>query len=320
MKRRAFQAQALALAMAAVLLPAPGSIAAAASPANKNVQATRPLAQGVQTARDCSRNLGSVESPSVPEFTVTMFDLGFRPTDVTIPADSSVTLTVINDGSAVGNFAVDALNIHSADIASGSTVSIPVQAPAGDYPFYSEVPGQREAGRVGVLRAVRGATTDPAAITSRSIPPLLQEWAAAWTANDADAFAELVTSPVRVEEIPTAVTNYGDPVAIFRALTKDDKVFSEVSVSLTSGFISGNQAAATGVISGRYTGQLARLPDGANQTFAVPFAAVFDVQGGCISRIAVYYDVNALLVTLRDPFDHGKSLRGGIFFGARATP
>ena len=55
-----------------------------------------------------------------------------------------------NEGAAPHNFAIDALKI-SVDLAPGETKEVVVNAPAGTYEFYCNVPGHKEAGMVGTL-------------------------------------------------------------------------------------------------------------------------------------------------------------------------
>ncbi len=82
---------------------------------------------------------------------VTLVDLSFQPCALEFPADTLVTITLTNDGTAVGNFIVDELGVRSDEIEAGETTEITITAPAGTYAFYSDVPGQRQAGRAGIL-------------------------------------------------------------------------------------------------------------------------------------------------------------------------
>jgi uncharacterized cupredoxin-like copper-binding protein/mono/diheme cytochrome c family protein len=82
--------------------------------------------------------------------TVTSFDIAFEPKEVAIPADTDVTFTLPNDGAAPHNFSIDALGI-SVDQAPGSVEEVVINAPAGEYEYYCNVPGHKEAGMVGTL-------------------------------------------------------------------------------------------------------------------------------------------------------------------------
>ena len=62
-----------------------------------------------------------------------------------------MTITIHNSGVALHNFSVDKLKIWL-DVLPGETKQVTVTAPAGDYPFYCDVPGHKQAGMVGLLR------------------------------------------------------------------------------------------------------------------------------------------------------------------------
>jgi uncharacterized cupredoxin-like copper-binding protein len=105
--------------------------------------ATSPVASGGQTS-------------SAP--TVTMVDIGFKPTDLTIPANTDVTVTLNNTGASQHNFSitdhnnsgVKNLNI-SVDVQPGASQTVTINAPAGDYYFFCNVPGHEAAGMFGTL-------------------------------------------------------------------------------------------------------------------------------------------------------------------------
>jgi plastocyanin len=82
--------------------------------------------------------------------TVVSHDIYFEPTEVTIGADTDITFILPNEGAAPHNFAIDELEID-VDIAPGATEEVVINAPAGTYEFYCNVPGHREAGMVGTL-------------------------------------------------------------------------------------------------------------------------------------------------------------------------
>jgi plastocyanin len=85
--------------------------------------------------------------------TVEAVDLAFKPSDLVIVANTPVTVTVHNDGVALHNFSVDALGI-SVDVLPGETKTVTINAPAGEYEFYCDVPGHKQAGMVGRLYIV----------------------------------------------------------------------------------------------------------------------------------------------------------------------
>jgi plastocyanin len=83
--------------------------------------------------------------------TIEMVDIAFEPKEVTIAANTDVTVTLTNTGAAAHNFHIDELNIQTEDVPSGGSTTVTINAPAGTYEFYCAVPGHREAGMVGTL-------------------------------------------------------------------------------------------------------------------------------------------------------------------------
>ena len=126
----------------------------------------------------------------------------------------------------------------------------------------------------------------PAAI---ALPPLLAEWAAAWTAHDPDRMLALYAPDGVYEEVPTNTVARGHD-AIRAFLEFNFAVFSDVEVRPEAGFQGGGGAALQAVFAGRYTGQLPGLPAGTGQPFAVRFASVFELDGGLIRHNTDYFD------------------------------
>jgi uncharacterized cupredoxin-like copper-binding protein len=81
---------------------------------------------------------------------VVSHDIYFEPAELTIPADTDVTVTLPNEGVTLHNFAIDELGID-VDIQPGETTETIINAPAGIYEFYCNVPGHKQAGMVGTL-------------------------------------------------------------------------------------------------------------------------------------------------------------------------
>lgn len=79
-------------------------------------------------------------------------ELQFNPSQVTIPAGTDVKVTLHNEGALPHNFSIDALNI-SVNLNPGETKEVTINASAGTYDFYCNVPGHKEAGMVGTLIA-----------------------------------------------------------------------------------------------------------------------------------------------------------------------
>jgi uncharacterized cupredoxin-like copper-binding protein len=83
-------------------------------------------------------------------FEVESYDIYFEPHELSIPADTDVTVRLPNAGAAQHNFSIDELGI-SVDIAPGATEETVINAPAGEYEYYCNVPGHKQAGMEGTL-------------------------------------------------------------------------------------------------------------------------------------------------------------------------
>jgi plastocyanin len=82
--------------------------------------------------------------------TLEEIDIAFNPKEFSIPANTDVTVTIQNNGALGHNFSIDQLGI-SVDTAPGATSTVTINAPPGDYEYYCNVPGHKEAGMVGTL-------------------------------------------------------------------------------------------------------------------------------------------------------------------------
>jgi plastocyanin len=82
--------------------------------------------------------------------TVESYDIYFEPSELSIPADTDVTVSLPNVGVTLHNFSIDELGI-SVDIPPGATEETVINAPAGTYEYYCNVPGHKPAGMVGTL-------------------------------------------------------------------------------------------------------------------------------------------------------------------------
>jgi uncharacterized cupredoxin-like copper-binding protein/mono/diheme cytochrome c family protein len=79
------------------------------------------------------------------QFTVESHDIAFVPTEIEVPSDTEVTILLPNLGASPHNFSIDELDI-SVDIAPGETKEVTITAPEGEYEYYCNVPGHKEAG------------------------------------------------------------------------------------------------------------------------------------------------------------------------------
>ena len=89
-------------------------------------------------------------SPVSVDLTIEMLDIRFAPDEMTLPADTDVQVTLPNNGVAPHNFSIDELGID-VDVAPGDEATVLINAPAGTYKYYCNVPGHEAAGMVGTL-------------------------------------------------------------------------------------------------------------------------------------------------------------------------
>jgi uncharacterized cupredoxin-like copper-binding protein len=106
---------------------------------------------GVLRVEENGASAGGDQGPPAAGPTVKAVDIAFQPTELAIPANTDVVLSVVNEGIAVHSFDVDALNIHSGELASGTSTTVTINAAPGEYEYYCALPGHKEAGMVGKL-------------------------------------------------------------------------------------------------------------------------------------------------------------------------
>jgi nitrite reductase (NO-forming) len=110
---------------------------------------------------EAAPNASPVASPAAPPaadaggqttFDVEMVDVAFSPTELVVPANTEITINLVNNGVAVHNFTIDELNVSSGDYAAGQTGTVTFNSGAsGEYEYYCSIPGHKEAGMVGKL-------------------------------------------------------------------------------------------------------------------------------------------------------------------------
>lgn len=90
--------------------------------------------------------------------TIEMIDIAFRSTTLTIPANTDVTISLPNTGVTTHTFVINEhknegkpnLNIK-VEVAPGATGTATINAPAGEYYFWCDIPGHEAAGMFGTL-------------------------------------------------------------------------------------------------------------------------------------------------------------------------
>ena len=77
-------------------------------------------------------------------------DIAFKPTELTIKANTPTKIEITNTGAAEHDFSIDELGI-AVNLPPGATETVEINAPAGTYQYYCNIPGHKEAGMVGTL-------------------------------------------------------------------------------------------------------------------------------------------------------------------------
>ncbi|MFT4041266.1 MAG: cupredoxin domain-containing protein [Thermomicrobiales bacterium] len=179
---------------------------------------------GATPAAETAPAADAVAAPA--DVTIVSHDIYFDPKEMTIPANTDVKIILPNDGVTMHDFSIDELNIQQ-DIQPGETQEITINAPAGTYEFYCNVPGHKEAGMIGTLTVVEGAAA-PAAdapadataeqpATTEEASPAAAEAAAPATAEaaaeEASPAAEEAAAPAAAADSMTVVSHdiYFDP-------------------------------------------------------------------------------------------------------------
>jgi plastocyanin len=80
-----------------------------------------------------------------------MEDIKFSTDALSIPANTDVTIHLTNKGATAHDFSIDALKISTGDVQPGASVDVKINAPAGTYTYYCNVPGHEAAGMKGTL-------------------------------------------------------------------------------------------------------------------------------------------------------------------------
>jgi uncharacterized cupredoxin-like copper-binding protein len=185
----------------------------AAAQATREAPAGTP-ATGEQAAATSEQGAPAAASPAegappaaAPQtVTVTSHDIYFDPKELTIPANTDVTVELPNEGVTAHDFSIDALGIAVA-LPPGETKSVVINAPPGDYEYYCNVPGHKEAGMVGTLHVVEGAAAPAAEGAAPAATPAAEQ------AAPAAAPAEQAAAPAAAVETVTVVSHdiYFDP-------------------------------------------------------------------------------------------------------------
>ncbi len=99
----------------------------------------------------CVSGTGTAAVEQTPDqLTMSVFEFGFDPAQLTVVAMSETSVLMTNEGVAAHNFTIDALGI-AIDLQPGESKQATLNAAPGNYAFYCSVPGHRDFGMEGNL-------------------------------------------------------------------------------------------------------------------------------------------------------------------------
>lgn len=164
--------------------------------------AAAPAAAESTTASTSAAPAAGSEAAAAQDVTVTMHDIYFDPAEFTIPANTPVKVILPNDGAAPHDFSIDALGISVA-VNPGDTGEVTINAPAGEYDFYCNIPGHKDAGMVGKLTVAEGggAAAPAAAESEQAAPAAATEAPAAPAASGGESAASAADVTVTMHDI-----------------------------------------------------------------------------------------------------------------------
>lgn len=103
-------------------------------------------------AADETETADTGSDSDLPNIDLIAIDIAWDQNELTGDADTEFTITITNNGNSDHDFVIDELGINSGMIGAGESVTVTINAPAGDYVFYCSVPGHRPAGMEGTLK------------------------------------------------------------------------------------------------------------------------------------------------------------------------
>ena len=123
---------------------------------------------------------------------------------------------------------------------------------------------------------------------------IIEDFAAASSAHDADKIASFFAEGAVYDEVPFGTFNRGDEQAIKAFATGTFAAMPDFKVELTSVFGAGDWAAGEGKLTGTQTNEMPPFP-ATGKSFSVPCAVIAEGQEGKLQRIAVYWDLTTFL-------------------------
>ena len=139
-----------AAGMVGTLTVTEGAGVPASDAAPADATAEQAAADEATPAEDAAPAEEAAAPASAEPVTVVSHDIFFDPKEIKIPANTDVTISLPNEGVTLHDFSIDALGI-SVSIDPGATEEVVINAPAGTYEYYCNVPGHKAAGMFGTL-------------------------------------------------------------------------------------------------------------------------------------------------------------------------
>ncbi len=96
------------------------------------------------------------------------YDIGWRESELQIGTGPQ-KIEITNTGATLHDFTIAELNIK-VDLQPGTTTTVDIDAPAGEYEYYCSVPGHKEAGMVGKLIVEEGGARPRRAVRRERRP------------------------------------------------------------------------------------------------------------------------------------------------------
>ena len=140
-----------------------------------------------------------------------------------------------------------------------------------------------------------GAQSDATPAPTDAIPAVIQAWADAQNAHDADAHAALYTADAVLEDVPNNAAVKGPAIHDF--LVSVLKGMNDITVEIQHAFQAGNWGAAEYLFSATNNG-LIPIPGTLDKRWTSRTVTIFEFDGDKIRRSSDYYDQAGLLQQL----------------------
>jgi outer membrane protein assembly factor BamB/plastocyanin len=108
-------------------------------------------ATGEVTLGEASGETAPVAEDTESLIHVSAIDIAFEQTQISIAADTDVTISVTNNGVLQHDLVIEGTDYATPLLNGGETAELVVNLPAGEYVYYCSISGHRQAGMVGTL-------------------------------------------------------------------------------------------------------------------------------------------------------------------------